>query len=206
MAMMLPPLFILGALALAGATMPLRAQEITSTYTDLAVDDKCVTFTADEIGANLACPGLGGYGVVFSEYDLRTSIFYGFVGPWYGEGAFETFETFNSVGDTLEWRLADGVPYATILRWFIEHTDPQTGNVDEANRGQILVISKVAQPGIGEACIVGYVDARANEDANEIARQVADTITEGFRCIIDEPVYHGEEGLLSGYPSRTFGP
>ena len=63
-----------------------------------------------------SCAGYAGYGVLLAEGDLRMSVFYGFVGEWYAEGAWESFGAFNSVNDTLEWRLKDGVPQSTILR------------------------------------------------------------------------------------------
>ncbi|MEL6436470.1 MAG: hypothetical protein AAFP99_06715 [Pseudomonadota bacterium] len=188
------------------AIAQVQAVEITSTYSKLEVGEKCVQFEADEIGGSFACPGHGGYGVLFSEYDLRTSIFYGFVGDWYADGAWESFQTFNSVNDTIEWRLHDGVPRASILRWFIEFADPATGSPTPETRGEILVVSKVAQPGASDACVMAYVDARANADANMLARKAADDLVATFRCRIDEPKYVGEEGLKTGFPVRTFSP
>ena len=186
--------------------LPVHAQTVTSEYTKLDVGDACTTFEADELGASFACPGYEGYGILFSEYDLRMSIFYGYVGEWYAEGAWESFQSFNAVNDTVEWRLHDGVPRASILRWFIDHPDPDTGSPSERTRGQVLVVSKVAQPGTGEGCIMAYVDARANSDANMLARQAADTLLPTFRCRIDVPAYLGSEGRFAGFPSRTFGP
>jgi len=185
---------------------PVHAQTVSSEYTQLDVGDSCTVFDADEIGASFACEGFKGYGILFSEYDLRTSIFYGYVGDWYGEGAWESFQSFNSVNDTIEWRIHDGIPRATILRWFVDHPDPDTGSPSENTRGQVLVVSKVAQAGDGEGCIIAYVDARANANANILARQAADTLLDTFRCRIDEPNYVGDEGRFSGFPSRSFGP
>ena len=53
-------------------------------------------------------------------------------------------------------------------------------------------MSKVGQPGIVDACVVGYVDALANPQANDLARQVADTMADGFACRVDVPDFHGE--------------
>lgn len=174
---------------------------LVSVYTTLAVNESCVIMSEYDLGASFSCPGLGGFGVHYDEGDLRASVFFGHLGPWYAEGAWESFSSFNTTGDTIEWRLDDGVPFATILRWFIDHD----GGNPEA-RGQVLVVSKVGEPGVGAACIVGYVDALTNADANEIARSVADTMARDFTCMVDEPIYHGEEGILSGTPVRTFGP
>ena len=112
---------------------------------------------------------------------------------------------FNQTNDTVEWRLSGGRPFATILRWFIENSNPDTGAPDEAHRGQVLVVSRVAQPGEGGACVVGYVDALANPNANEMARNVADTLAADFTCMSDTPVYHGQRGPLAGDPVRAFG-
>ena len=188
------------------ATAPARAADMTSQYPDLPADAVCDTLTEYEAGVSLSCPGYLGYGVLFSEGDLRQSVFYGYVGPWYGEGAWESFGPFNAAGTKIEWRLADGVPVATILRWSIQNANPQTGQIDPERRGEILVVSKVAQPGQGEGCVIGYVDARANADANMIARDLADSLYASFRCRFDEPVYHGEEGPFAEPPVRSFGP
>ena len=178
-----------------------------SAYTKIT-DDSCVQVSFSEEGGSYlgACAGYGGYPLLLAEGDLRQSVFFGFVGEWFGEGAYESFSAFNSTNDTVEWRLKGGVPVTAILRWFIDNPNPETGSPDDANRGQVLVVSKVAQPGTGDGCVVGYVDALANDNANALARQVADTLGENFRCRIDEPEFHGEEGLLSSFPVRTFGP
>ena len=93
------------------------------------------------------------------------------------------------------------MPYAAIMRWFIS-----SGEGDGSSEGQVLVVSKVAQPGIGDGCVVGYVDALENAGANEMARDIADELARDFMCRIEEPVFHGEEGLAAGFPIRTFGP
>lgn len=192
------------AAALQGAAV--RAEgEIASVYSKLDFDTGCVQLLSEESGGRFSCAGLGGYGVLFSEGDLRQSVFFGNVGEWYGKGAWESFSAFNRANDTIEWRLRDGVPYATILRWFIENANPETGAPDKRSEGQVLVISKVGQPGIGEACVVGYVDALATPDPNEVARRVADTLADSFTCRVDEPDYAGEPGPRAGYPSRYFG-
>lgn len=177
--------------------------EITSNYTELDLDNECVAYDTDEMGGSFSCPGYAGYSVLFSEGDLRQSVFYGYVGEWFAEGAFESFSGFNNVSGKIEWRLKAGLPFATIHRWFIE---PEDGSTDADDKGEVLVVSKVAQPGVGDGCVAGYVDARENDDANELARQVADELAPGFMCRIDEPVFHGKEGLAAGFPVRTFGP
>ncbi len=195
--------------ALLCTTFPGQAQDIElgatieSVYTKLDLDGACKPFELYELGGSFTCPGYAGYGVIFSEGDLRQSVFYGFVGEWFAEGAFETFSSFNNVSGTIEWRLKGGVPYAAIMRWFISSGG---ASESEQDRGQVLVVSKVAQPGIGDGCVVGYVDALENADANVMAREVADTYAADFMCRIEDPVFYGEEGLAAGFPVRTFGP
>lgn len=197
---------ILAGMLAVALTGPAAAVEpVSSIYTKLEFDTDCVQLSADQMGGEFSCAGHGGYGVLITEGDLRQSVFFGYVGDWYADNAWESFGAFNQANDTVEWRLKGGVPFAAILRWYIENPNPDTGTPDEAHRGQVLVVSKVGQPGVGDACVVGYVDALANGDANTLAREVADTIAEGFACRADEPQFHGGRGPLSGDPTRVFG-
>lgn len=80
----------------------------------------------------------------------------------------ETLPGFNDVyKGTIEWRLerqSNGKlkPFATILRWNVM-TNPD----DRQASGGKLVVTKL---GPGGVCHVGYVDAGANPDANELAQ------------------------------------
>jgi hypothetical protein len=186
------------------------AAEVASTYTKLGFELNCKWDSLDHLtpaerdellGNSAVCTGLPGYPVHYSEYDLRQFTAFGEVSADARTPA--SFAQFNRTGDTVEWRTENGRPYATILRWFIENMNPETGMPDEANTGQVLVISTVAQPGNPRSCPVGYVDARENSDANAIARQVADEIASKFRCGVDSPVFHGKKGPLSGDPYKT---
>tara|TARA_Y100000815_G_scaffold172366_2_gene156749 strand:+ start:53524 stop:54147 length:624 start_codon:yes stop_codon:yes gene_type:complete len=189
----------------APAALAQEEGELSSIYTKMDFETGCIRMSVDEVGASFSCAGHRGYGILFAESDLRQSVFFGYVGPWYADGAWESFSAFNQTNDTVEWRLSDGRPYATILRWYIENPNPDTGAPDEAHRGQVLVVSRVAQPGEGSACVVGYVDALANPNANEMARDVADTLAADFTCMSDAPAYHGQRGPLAGEPMRVLG-
>lgn len=202
------PLLSAALLSTALAAAPAVAEgegAVSSVYTKLDFETGCIRLSTHEVGARFSCSGQGGFGVLFAESDLRQSLFFGYVGSWYGDDAWESFGPFNQTNDTVEWRLSGGRPFATILRWFIENSNPDTGAPDEAHRGQVLVVSRVAQPGEGGACVVGYVDALANPNANEMARNVADTLAADFTCMSDTPVYHGQRGPLAGDPVRVFG-
>ncbi|MFZ1814937.1 MAG: hypothetical protein WBO55_12685 [Rhizobiaceae bacterium] len=189
-----------------------KAEGIESAYSKFDIDRDCVWDSLDHLseeerdqmlGNSAVCKGYGDYPVHFSEFDLRQYTGFGPVNEdWRTPG---TFGQFNHVGDTIEWRLRNGRPFATIFRWFIENANPSTGEVDKKHEGQVLVISSVAQPDAPEgdrtSCPIGYVDARANANANELARQVADSTAEGFRCGTDLPVFHGKREPLSGNPT-----
>ncbi len=174
-----------------------------SAYTKLNLDRDCVFHDEYELGASAYCNGFKGYPVHFSEGDLRQMVRFGHMNSVLGQ--WESFGQFNRINDTIEWRLENGKPYATILRWFIENTN-DNGEVTKATEGQVLVVSKVADRhyDIPASCVVGYVDALANSNANIIAREIADTLAKNFRCINDEARFHGARGKLSGDPVSNF--
>lgn len=182
------------------------APKLDSVYSDLSFDMPCVPLSTDELGGTFHCAGYAGYGVLVAESDLRTSVFFGHVGEWYAEGAWESFQSFNSIGNKVEWRLRDGIPIATIVRWSIYYDSTGELNADDESNGNVLVVSKVGQPAVGDGCVIGYVDARANEDANTLARDIADGLAAGFQCRVETAQFHGEEGILTPVPVRSFGP
>ena len=149
-----------------------------SAYTDLRLED-CLVLEADDFGASWACPGYRGFPLMVQEGDLRFSLSYGF-DPDENSVGFQTLPPFNRLGDKLEWRLSNAMgrwfPIATIVRY---HTaDPEKGE----DFGQVLVVSQIAE---GNSCHIAYVDARANDNANELARQAADKAG-NFDCAKDE--------------------
>ena len=70
----------------------------------------------------------------------------------------------------------------------------------EALEGEVLVISRVAQPEDGLGCVAAYVDALANPDPNKLARKIADERAPSFICGRDLPVYHGVRGPKAADP------
>jgi len=160
-------------------------------YSTIELETGCIYYEQYEQGGRAYCDGLKGYPVHFSEGDLRQMAQFGHIGEvgthW------ESFAQFNHIGDTVEWRLDKNLPYAAILRWFIENIE-----------GQVLVVSKVASHASPQSCVVGYVDARANKNANKIARNVAIKFAKKFKCGTDTPVYHGNRGETAGTPNRSF--
>ena len=190
------------------AIQPAYAGEITSAYSKLDFENGCVwdkptSPEEEQMGGSALCDGLSGYPVHFAEDDLRQFVAYGLVDDpmMFPNG----FSQWNSVHDTIEWRLEDGKPFATIHRWFLDNTDPQTGATDPSMRGQVLAISTVGDPdapaGERVSCTVGYVDALANKDANTLARQIANDMAKTFLCGKDRPAFHGVRGNRSGNPN-----
>lgn len=197
---------IMLAFGMAMAATGLHAQQGrpgNSIYTDLVLD-RCKMVSQEELGVTLLCEGYRSYQVHFSEGDLRQSLFYGPVRQAILDEAFESFEPFNQVNTRIEWRTdPSGRPHATILRWILENVGPE-GTPDDKSRGEVLVISRVAQPADGLGCVAGYVDARSNANANELARTVADTIAPSFDCGKSQSLWHGRRGEFASEPTHVW--
>ncbi|MBD0413999.1 hypothetical protein [Oryzicola mucosus] len=169
-----------------------EAEEIVSAYTEFDIDRDCaVTERATEgegTFSNYVCNGYRGFPVILSVDDMRESIVYGFPGA--DKTAWESFSGFNSAGPRIEWRLAtyEGMelPFATIRRWFVHDPD------EDDKKLEILVVSKIGQPGEADGCVVGLVMATGKPDANDMARIIADRQARDFACGADERVFVGE--------------
>lgn len=182
------------------ALAPAHANE--SAYTERNLD-ACKTLSQEEEGASISmqCAGYKDFAVYFKEGDLRQSQAYGPIGKAWLEEAFESFGPFNHTGAKIEWRLGKGdAPIATIVRWFV--ADPETTSDADARYGQVLVVSTVATSENPASCVVGYVDALENKNANGLARKVADEEAPGFTCGETEPQWHGQQGKRAGEPMR----
>ena len=132
---------LLGA-GLLGSGWPLApvqaAGVVESAYTPLVLD-KCGNVTPpdmEERGAVFRCEGYGGIAVRVAEGDLRMFVSYGDRAEDQ-TAASQTLPAFNATGETLEWRLEDGKPFARILRY---HRDS-----DGLSRRSTLVITKSAK-------------------------------------------------------------
>ena len=167
-----------------------QAQNIVSVYTQLDLD-KCrhKAGTMEEDYGAWFCRGLNGIPVHVSAGDQRSYVSFGHNAA--NEPASkQTLASFNGEGKTIEWRAvrgADGklVPFATIMRWSTTKSD-ETGTV----RGHVLVVTRLSSP----VCHVGYVDGRANADANALAQDMADTHARNFKCDTDKPIMRGKTG------------
>ena len=154
--------------------------------------DVCEVTQQDEESGSVwfACPDFRGHEVVMLEGDLR---FYLQIDDPQREKQLsgQTLAPFNRLGKVLEWRLgADGKAFATIVRY---HTQPDGGDGTYYD-GQVLVVSKIG----AEACHVATVDARANADANALARAAADRHAAAFDCAKDAVLHVGKPGRSLG--------
>ena len=179
---------LMAALTATGLVTPAEAAGPKSVYSKIDID-KCSVFRKDAESGSTSwfCPAIANQAVWVAEDDLRFFVSFGRAAE-VQVAASQTLPPFNRINDTLEWRLGpDGEAYATILRWFTEFDDGRTG--------QVLVVTKVSDDG---TCHVAYVDALANENANELARQAADTMTPGFDCRTQSPAIIGKPGKSLG--------
>jgi len=178
------------------------ASEITSAYSGLDVASCETLFDSDpppgqrdlwrEVGAvRQVCPGYAGHEVHIISGDALLGVGFAPDTDRNAEFPLELFDTYAVPNrGTVEWRLRDGVPFAVIQRWSIDRGGEPP---DYAENGSVLVISKLTG-GTPASCVMGHVDAKANADANALARQVADTMADGFTCGVDRPAYAGVIG------------
>jgi hypothetical protein len=157
------------------------ADEITSVYSELDLK----TCKALELyngqdngeGGVWECKGIQGFDVLYFEGDLRGHIAFGPEARSQCTSA-QTFGAFNSPGPRIEWRMENGKPIATILRWF---TDNGSG---EANAKQNwLAVTRLNGK---DACRVALIDTKY-PDANTLARAKADGKAHTFNCELDVP-------------------
>jgi len=101
-----------------------------------------------------------------------------------------SFGPFNTALAAIEWRMASNNPFAVIQRWRIGGSANQTtgGGPDPQ---PLLVVSRLPP---GAVCPVAYVDAAANPNADELARQAADEIARDFKCGKDQAKVLGVSG------------
>jgi hypothetical protein len=198
---------LLGLLAANLAPLPANAAE--SVYTDVDLNH-CKTLSQpadDQPGdfVSLQCKGYKDYPLYYAEGDLRQTVHFGHLDREIIDSAFETFGPFNYIGKKVEWRLDDeGLPYAAILRYFIQNANPDTAMPDKSHEGQVLVISRVGRPEDKRGCVVGYVDALKNPNPNVLARKVADDMAVRFVCGKDRPVFHGDRTEPGNDPAYNF--
>ena len=170
---------------------PAVAQTIESVFTALDLK-KCrhMPGKAEEDYGDWRCTGFDGIAVYVSTGDQRTYVSYG-RNAKKEPAAKQTLASFNGEGDKIEWRgerEANGKfkPFATIMRW-----STTVSTDDKPVRGQVLVVTRL---GSGGVCHVGYVDGKANTDANVLALKIADEQARKFSCGADKIIVLGNKG------------
>jgi hypothetical protein len=188
------------AIALALLSAPALSQTIEHAYTRF--DSKTCRHTkgknVEDYGSWL-CAGYAGLHVQLSAVDQRMTVAFGPTKKT-DLAQSQTLPGFNDIYEgTVEWRIeksADGKlrPFATILRWNVmtpQDRDKATGPTKAT--GRVLVVTRL---GPGGSCHVGYVDARANPGANELARKLADEHARSFTCGKDKRIVVGIKGAV----------
>ncbi|MEM9634166.1 MAG: hypothetical protein AAGA50_22750 [Pseudomonadota bacterium] len=178
----------LSAVFLPGQPVEAEAAEISSTYTKIRLQDCTRIEAASEegtFGGSWECAGFQGQMVYVAEGDLRMFVSFG---PSAAQepAATQTLPNFNTINETLEWRLRNGVAFATILRWF-----PSLD--DSGKTGSVLIVTQL-DPG-GATCQIARIDAQANKNANVLARNFADRFAGKFECS-QGPLIEGTPGIL----------
>lgn len=168
-------------LAVTCLSMLLSARDVAaaafdSAYTPLDFG-QCTIVEANDFSVTRACPGYMGIPVMVSEDDARFFVSFG-LDSTHEKAAEQTLAPFNTLGDTIEWRLTNAsgawMPFAAILRWFTDD--------GEGKKGEVLVVTRIAPE---NTCQIARIDVRKVEDANERARQIADARGLDFDCKSD---------------------
>jgi hypothetical protein len=185
-----------------GALSPALSESIEHAYT--RIDLKACKHTpgriAEDYGSWL-CKGHAGNPIYITGGDQRSFVSYG-ANARKELANRESLMSFNGQGDVVEWRIetlpgGKKRPFAAIMRWSTTAQKEDPNPDGEVVRGQVLVITRLNPGGV---CHVGYVDGRANPDANELARKIADEKARAFRCGKDAPDAYGKTG--PGYSPR----
>jgi hypothetical protein len=173
------------------AAVPALAQPATqpgTRFTEL-VGGRCRFITQDrETGEDALkrCPGHGDLELETLSSHTRVSLSFRFsrtqrvadvIAGW-------------SLGKSVEWRGTKAnkgfQPYAAIVRVLMKDPEAATRRPD----GEILAVMRV-EPSEAEACVIAYVDARANKAANTLARSTADRLGPTYLCESDKPAVAG---------------
>jgi hypothetical protein len=168
---MRPP--VLFALALVAAPLSAQPSGVTSAYTKLDLDAcKAIDNGVEPAWIEWECGGYGGLPLFVQSADDRYDLDAGTRdedGHWAA--------TFDYPGDTVEWRLRDGKPFAIIYRL-------RNANPDRPASSMLIVESVGDATKLG--CRVAEIDG-AKADANVLARQSADALlTEPGACLKGE--------------------
>jgi hypothetical protein len=172
--------------------LPTSAQDFASLYSSTAPRN-CKQVDAAKIGEGdwsvRLCSGIGSNVVLVTEDDLRLTITIGRDRETADNepAAKQGFAPFNNVHDTLEWRMTQGRPFATIHRWFL------SDSANPGTDGRPTPVAMLVVTRLSPACHVAYVDVHSNAIANAMARKAADEHARAFDCK-NPPMVIGKSG------------
>lgn len=153
-----------------------RAVSFSSVYTDLNKDCRNALKSVGE-GQDmpLRCKGYGGYKISIGFSAMASHLSVDSLDDKYSNVlATQPISYDQEKGRKIEWRLADGKPFAVILRIF-KYKDENAGTLEyfsEQNRtGEFLLVKGLK----GHEKIDFEVDVKGGGNANEKARQLADS-------------------------------
>jgi hypothetical protein len=161
------------------AASPAGAQTVESVFTDFD-PARCrhMPGQVEEDYGEWRCKGYAGMAVWMAGADQRMMISFGRRAAD-EPAARQTLASFNGEGRKIELRIEMAAgrkrPFAAIMRWSTTRPDDKGDQIN----GEMLVVTRLPP---GPVCHVGYVDARANANASELAREIADTRARTFRC------------------------
>ena len=133
--------------------------------------------------ATRVCRGKANWVVLVNKDDGRETVSVGHnrVEAAKEPAAQASFGPFKVALPSIEWRTAGNNPFAIIQRWRTAESDTKP----------MLVVTKLPP---GAVCPVAYVDAAANPNADDLARQAADQLARDFKCGTDQPKVLGTSG------------
>jgi len=178
------------------ATSHAAGRSMDSAYTKFSIE-RCSHRAGRDVEdyGEWRCQGLDGITVLINAGDQRMTMSFGSRAR-NEPAAAQTLQGFNGIDPgRIEWRVARqpgrrSQPFAAIVRWSTLLVD-ERGVAGRSAKGRVLVVTRL---GPGGVCHIGYVDALANANANELARKIADERAASFRCDTDKPVIVGETG------------
>ena len=190
-----PVTFAIAVLMLFAASLQSAAETVSSLYTSTAPKD-CRARSAgngvDDSSVRV-CPGRNGLIVLVAEDDLRETVSVGRnrLAASREPAAQTWFGPFSSTTNTVEWRAANGRPYAIIQRWHLADNADEDKKTGRPLAKPLLAVTRLSP---GPVCHVAYVDVQANPDANELARKAADEFARNFNCGKDDVKIVGKTG------------
>ena len=182
---------IVATWAAQGAPQPIAVSAHSSTAAE-----NCWPIDGGKVAGDNAtrvCRGKANLVVLINKGDARETVSVGHnrVEAAKEPAAQSSFGPFNTALRSVEWRIAGGNPFAIIQRWRIGQQDGHQTVGSTADPKPLLVVTRLPP---GAVCPVAYVDAAANPNADELARQAADEIARDFKCGTDQPKVIGASG------------